>query len=82
MRKKFNEEFHRSCMRMNFWDRLRLSLEQVETLTEARGSLTHEDIRVLKIIREAIRESSKRSARAESYHRRRLEQLRKEYLYQ
>ena len=81
MRKKFNEKFHASCMRISFWDRLRAALLKAERLSQSQENLTPKDRRELKIIRQAIRDSYKRSEIAERYHSRQLERLRREYLY-
>ena len=81
MKKKFNEKFQSSCMRISFWQKLSVALSRAERLSQSQGNLTPDDKRVLKKIRQAIRDSYKRSEIAERYHSRQLERLRREYLY-
>ena len=78
--KNFNKRFHASCMRKSFWHRLREILARAESVSQRQGQLTSEDVRVLKIVRQAIRESYERSETALEYHSRQLEKLRREYL--
>ena len=79
--KNFNHRFHTCCMRVAFWHKLSTYLANIETLTHSQGHLTPEDVRVLKIVRKAIKESYSRSQTAEVHHTRQLEKLRREYLY-
>ena len=78
--KSFNHHFNTCCMRVSFWEKLGAILARAEKLSREQGHLTPEDVRVLKIVRRAIKDSYKRSKTAEEHHSRHLEQLRREYL--
>ena len=78
--KSFNHHFNTCCMRVSFWEKLAAILAKAEKLSREQGHLTPEDVRVLKIVRRAIKDSYKRSKTAEEHHSRQLKQLRREYL--
>jgi hypothetical protein len=78
--KDFNQRFDSSIKRLAFWEKLRASLANIERQIRKAGHLTPEDVRVLKVIRQALSESYRRSETATEYHKRQLEKLRKEYV--
>lgn len=78
--KKFNQRFTSSVKRVAFWQQLSAMLSSIEAQIRKAGDLTSEDVRVLKVIRQAISESYRRSETATDYHKRQLEKLRKEYV--
>ena len=78
--KSFNHRFNTCCMRVAFWQKLSACLANFDEMTRSQGHLAPEDVRVLKIVRKAIKESYIRSQRAEEHHGRQLWKLRKEYL--
>ncbi len=67
--KSFNYHFNTCCMRVSFWEKLAAILARAEKLSREQGHLTPEDVRVLKIVRRAIKESYKRSKTAEEHHK-------------
>lgn len=78
--KGFNHCFNTCCIRVAFWQKLSEYLANLEALIRCQGHLTPEDVRVLKIVRKAIKESHSHTKKAEEYHSRQLQKLRKEYL--
>ena len=78
--KSFNHRFNTCCMRVAFWQKLVAILVKAEKLSREQGHLTPEDVRVLKIVRKAVNESYRHTKKAEEYHSRQLQKLRKEYL--
>ena len=78
--KGFNYHFNTCCIRVAFWQKLSEYLANLETLIRGQEHLTPEDVRVLKIVRKAVKESYKHTKKAEEYHSRQLQKLRKEYL--
>lgn len=78
--KSFNHRFNTCCMRVSFWEKLAAILAKAEKLSREQGHLTPEDVRVLKIVRRAIKESYKLVDRQREYHNRQLKKLRKEYV--
>ena len=78
--KNFNHRFNTCCMRVAFWQKASEYLAKLETLIRSQGHLTPEDVRVLRIVRKGIKESYMHTKKAEEYHLRQLEKLRKEHL--
>ena len=78
--KNFNHQFNTCRMRVAFWEKLSSDLANIEVLLREQGHLSAEDVRVLKIIRQALAESYGRSQKAREHHDRQLEKLRKEYV--
>ena len=78
--KSFNHRFNTCCMRLSFWQKLSVCLANIEALIRGQGRLTSDDVRILQIVRKAIKESYSHTKKAEEYHSRQLEKLRKEHL--
>ena len=78
--KSFNHRFNTCCMRVAFWQKLSACLANFDEMTRSQGHLTPEDVRVLKIVRKAVNENYRHTKKAEEYHSRQLQKLRKEYL--
>lgn len=78
--KSFNHRFNTCCIRVAFWQKLGEYLANLEASIRGQEHFTPEDVKVLKSVRKAIKESYSRTKKAEEYHLRQLEKLSKEYL--